>query len=253
VALKLPAVLALAGAVACGCGPFSLDAVSIDPGSLAHDLVAHWAFDQTGGAAVADSSGYRRDGVLTGGSWVADGAFGGALRLAAGDHVTVAGFPQATAGWTVSVWTRATAADLAESATNDFAPIISAETQFAGGWQINLDNRGMGQRFLAAYWAGGAASEYVRVFCSCVEPDRWIHLTAVWDGERAMVSLYRDAQKVGEAHMPSPISNSDTTLYLGAWNQPGRFFVGDLDDFAIWQRALQPVEIALLSHESPGS
>jgi hypothetical protein len=252
--LKLPrAFLALASAAACGCGPFSLDAVSIDPSSLTHDLIAHWAFDQTGGPAVTDSSGDGRDGILTGGTWLTDGAIGGALRLAAGDHVTVAGFPPATTGWTVSVWTRATALDLATDASNDFAPIISAEMQFAGGWQINLDNRGMGQRFLAAYWARGAANQYVRVFCSCVEPDQWIHLTAVWDGERAMVSLYRDGQKVGEEHMPSPISAGDMTLYLGAWYQPGRFFAGDIDDFAIWQRALQPVEIALLSHGVPSS
>ncbi|HEY8926896.1 MAG TPA: hypothetical protein VIU64_21080, partial [Polyangia bacterium] len=138
---RLPLGIALASAAACGCDAFSLDAVSIDPGSLAHELVAHWAFDQTAGPAVTDGSGYHHDGVLTGGSWPADGRFGSALRLTAGDHVTVAGFPQATAAWTVSVWTRASAADLAATASRDFSPIISAETQFAGGWQINLDNR----------------------------------------------------------------------------------------------------------------
>lgn len=249
------AAVALTGVVLAGCDAFSLDAVAIDPGSLSLDLVAHWAFDQTNGPAVADSSGYHHDGVLTGGSWVADGQFGSALRLGVGDHVTVAGFPHATASWTVSVWTRTSAADLADLAasTSDLSPIMSAEMQFAGGWQINLDNRVAEPRFLAAYWVGGGVDGYVRVFCSCVDLDRWVHLTAVWDGKRAVVSLYRDDEQVGEVPMPSPISPGDTTLYMGAWNQPGRFFVGDIDDFAIWRRALQPVEIAKLSKESPGS
>jgi len=253
--VRLPnAALVFAGLALASCGDFPLDAVSIDPGSLSRDLVAHWAFDQTTGPAVVDSSGNHHDGVLTGGSWLTDGAFEGALRLAAGDRVAVADFQQATPGWTVSVWARASAAELATSAgAGEFSTIISAETQSVGGWQINLDNRAAEQRFLAAYWASAGFNDYVRVFCSCVVPDQWVHLTAVWDGERAMVSLYRDAQKVGEARMPSPISPGDTTLYMGAWNQPGRFFVGDIDDFAIWRRALQPVEIAILSREPPGS
>ena len=243
------AALAIAGAWLAGCNTVPLDALAIDPGSLSRDLVAHWAFDETGGMGVADSSGNHHDGVLTGGTWVGDGRFGGALRLAAGDRVTVAGFPQATAGWTVAGWTRASAADLAVSTSDDLAPIISAETLRSGGWQINLDKRADDQRFLAAYWAGAPVSDYVRVFCSCVEADRWVHLTAVWDGERATLSLYRDEQQVGQARMPSPISTGDTTLSMGAWNQVGRFFSGDLDDFAVWRRPLQPVEIATLSRD----
>jgi len=243
----------MAGSTLAGCDAFSLDAVSIDPSSLMVDLVAHWAFDQTSGMTVPDSSGNHHDGVVTGGSWVEDGPFGDALRLpTAGDRVTVTGFPQGTASWTVSVWTRASAADLAAS-TSDLAPIISAETLHAGGWQINLDGRDGQQRFLAAYWVGGSVNDYVRVYCSCVEADRWVHLTAVWDGERAMVSLYQDEQRVGQERMPSPIATGDMTLYMGSWNQLNRFFVGDLDDFAIWRRALQPAEIASLSRQPPGS
>jgi len=251
--LKLAApALAVAVAVAvAGCRDVPLDAVAIDPGTLSSDLVAHWAFDQTTGP-VADSSGNHHDGVLTGGSWLSDGQFGGALRLTAGDHVAVAGFPPATASWTVSVWMRASATDLAAS-TSDLATVISAETQFSGGWQINNDNRADQQRFLAAYWPGAAGNDYVRVYCSCVEADRWIHLTAVWDAERATVSLYRDEQRVGQARMPSRISPGDTTLYMGTWNQLNRFFVGDIDDFAVWRRALQPIEIATLSREPPGT
>ena len=216
--------LAIAGSAFAGCGDVPLDAVAIDPGTLSRELVAHWAFDQITGTVVSDGSG---------------------------NHHDVAGFPQATASWTVSVWTRASADDLAAS-TTDLAPVVSAETQFAGGWQINLDNRADQQRYLAAYWPGAGGNDYVRVYCSCVDADRWIHLTAVWEAERTTVSLYRDEQRVGQTRMPNPISPGDTTLYMGTWNQLNRFFVGDVDDLAIWRRALQPVEIATLSREAAG-
>src|SRR5207244_2926867 len=98
-----------------GCGSAPLDVVIIDPASLTRDLVAHWPFDEGTGANVGDSSGNGHDGVLTGGTWLASGRFGGALALAAGNSVAVAGFPQATASWTVSVWTRSSVADLAAS------------------------------------------------------------------------------------------------------------------------------------------
>lgn len=248
-AAGLAAVAALASAVA-GCDTVSLDAVSLDPGSLARDLVAHWAFDQNAGTTVTDSSGNRLDGLLTGGTWVDDGRFGGALRLAGGDRATVAGFPQATTGWTVSVWVRSSAADLAAS-TSEFATIISTENQFSGGWQIALDNRAGEQRFVAAYWAGAGFNDYVRLFCSCVVADRWVHLTTVWDGQRATMSLYQDEHQVGQVPMPTRISTGDTTLSMGTWNQLGRFFRGDLDDFAIWRRALQPIEVATITRGPP--
>ena len=103
-----------------GCGSTPVDAVTIDPTSLARDLVAHWAFDEPSGSVVTDDAGSRHDGALTGGTWIPSGRFGGALRFAAGDRVTVPGFPQATANWTVSVWIRSSAADLAAS-TSDWS------------------------------------------------------------------------------------------------------------------------------------
>jgi hypothetical protein len=224
--------------------------LTIDPSILSHDLVAHWTFDASG-PNVADSSGNGHHGVLTGGAPISSGHFQGALSLASGDSVAVAGFPPATAGWTVSLWIRLSAADLAAS-TSDWSTIISTENQFAGGWEIHLDNRPESQRFDAAYWPGATIGEYVRVFCACIEPGSWTHLTTVWDGAAAKMTLFRDGERADEVAMPSAIQTGDTTLYLGRWNQAGRHLTGDLDDVAIWRRALQPPEIASLSLSPPG-
>ena len=234
-----------------GCGSVVLDALTTDPESLGHDLVAHWSFDATSGTSVADSSGNGHHGTLTGGTWVSSGRFNGALLLAPGDSVAVEGFPEATASWTVSVWIRTSAAELALSSA-DFSTIISNEIQYAGGWQINLDNRPNYQRYDAAYWTGATFDAYARVVCDCIEADRWIHLTSVWDGSTEKMTLYRDDRVVDQVEMRSPIQTGNATLYIGKWTQDGRYLAGAIDDFAIWRRALQPPEIAALSQRAAG-
>lgn len=240
------AALAACGVALQGCGATPVDAVAIDPRSVARDLVAHWSFDATAGTTLADDSGNGLNGTLTGGTWIPSGRFGGALRFAAGDHVTVLGFPQAAASWTVSFWIRSSAADLAASMA-DWSTIISAETVFVGGWQVYLDNRPGFQRFDAAYWGGAALNDYVLTSCACIEADRWIHLTTVWDGEAAEMRFYRDDRVASRTSMPIPILPGDTTLYMGTWNMGARTLVGELDDIAIWRRVLQPAEIAAIS------
>lgn len=241
--------LALAVALA-GCGAAPLEAVAVDPRGLAMGLVAHWTFDEGSGTVVGDSSGNGRDGQLTGGTWSGDGRFGGALTLASGDQVVVPNFPQATADWTVSVWTRASAAQLAAD-TADTGTILSTETVFAGGWQLHLDNRAGYQRFDAAYWAGSTVNDYVVDFCQCIVAGRWIHLTAVFDDDAGSFSLYQDGTVVDRMTMPIPILTGDSTLYMGTWTMSGRFLSADLDDFAIWSRALTSGEVAALSQQSP--
>lgn len=247
---ELIALGAVCAALA-GCGSVTLDALTTDPESLGRDLVAHWTFDATSGTSVADSSGNGHHGTMTGGTWIASGRFNGALSLSSGDSVAVEGFPQATASWTVSVWVRTSASDLAVSAA-DFSTIISTELQYNGGWQIALDDRPSYHRFDAAYWAGANFDEYVRAVCDCIETDRWVHLTSVWDGATEKMTLYRDDHVVDQVDMPSPIQMGNTTLYIGKWTQDGRHLAGAIDDFAIWRRALQPPEIAALSLRPAG-
>ncbi len=246
-----PLCLALLAGGAAACGTSPLDVVALDPSNLARDLVAHWAFDDGMGTQVTDSSGNGHDGLLSGGTWLAQGRFGGALYLASGDSVSIAGFPPATASWTVSVWTKSSATDLAAS-TNDLSTIISTEVVFAGGWQVHLDNRPGYNRFDAAYWSGPNTTDYVVASCACIEADRWIHLTTVWDAPRSKVTLYRDGAAVDELQMPAPIQTGDSTVWIGRWTEANRFLVGAVDDFAVWARALEPGEIAALSLQPPG-
>ena len=149
------------------------------------------------------------------------------------------------------MWIRTSAAELAAASTADFSTIISTELQYTGGWEMNLDNRPAYRGFDAAYWAGATINDYVGAVCTCFDTDRWIHLTSVWNGAARKLTLYRDDQVVDEAAMPSPIQTGATTLSIAKWTQLGRHLAADIDDFAIWRRALRPPEIAALSLMPP--
>lgn len=248
--MRVTGAIALVIAAA-GCGPGPLEAVSIDPTDLTAGLVAHWSFDETGGSVVADRSGNRHDGQVTGGSWISSGQFGGALALAPGDHVQVANFPQASVGWTVSVWIQTSAEQLMMGSTDDWKTIISTENVFAGGWQLHLDSRPGFNSFDVAYSIGTTMHDYVVAHCNCIDVDRWIHLTAVFDGGVASeLRFYRDDVVAERQHMPIPILPGDPTLYMGIWNQTGRVLAANLDDIAIWNRALDSAEIEIISRRA---
>ena len=236
------------GALAAGCSAKPLDALTVDPKNLPVGLVAHWTFDEGSGEVAGDRSGSGHDGQLTGGSWVAGGRFAGALELRSGDFVAVPNFPDATPSWSVSGWTYATQAQIdAETGDDIGETIMSTENVFEGGWQLHLDTRAGFRQFDTAYWAG--SSDYVETICRCIEADRWIHLTAVFDDDAGELRLYRDDAVVDRKPMPIPILPGDSTLYFGRWNMNLRLLAATIDDFAIWSRALSRDEISVLSSQ----
>lgn len=250
--MKFAAGLALLIAGA-GCGPGPLEAVTVNPSGLVDGLVAHWTFDETSGSAVADRSGNGHDGQLAGGSWISSGQFGGALALASGDHVTVANFPAASVGWTVSAWIRISSDQLTidGGSTDGWNTILSTENVFKGGWQVYLGSRPGLYRFDAAYWAGTTTvGDYVVAHCDCVDVGRWSHLTVVFDGAAREMRFYSGDARADLQDMPIPILPGDPTLLMGTWNQNERFLAADLDDVAIWSRGLTAAEVEIVSRQA---
>jgi hypothetical protein len=240
---------ALAMSPLVGCGGAALDAIGPRRGDLAEAILAHWALDEGTGTVARDSSGRGHDGQLTGGTWIRDGRFAGGLRLAAGESAAVAAFPDATPSFTVATWLRLSQEQLATDAAT-WVAILGNENFGAGGWQLNIDNRLPRPRFDFAYWSSPLMG-YLFVECECVEVDRWIHLAAVVDVEANRVTLYKDGAVGDEETRPSDISTGDSTLYFGRWNMSGRLLSGDLDDIAIWSRALTADEVAALVESPP--
>jgi hypothetical protein len=227
-----------------GCGSAPIDLVAISPGSLPRGLVAHWAFDDQSGTTVADGSGNGNHGQLTGGTWVA-GRFGGGLRLQPGDSVTIPGFPQATPDWTVSVWIYLSPADKA-AFTAERAVLLTAEKASMGGWEIEFDPRPGFEWLEASYYEAPPTNDYVVLDCKCIETDRWLHFTAVFDSTNRRFSLYQGTLLADSSTLPAPILPGEPDLYIGRWYEAGRSLSGVIDDYAIWSRALTADEVAAI-------
>lgn len=246
--MALPRVLVLSSLLL-GCGAVPIDAVAPPPVDFADGLIAHWTFDHGSGDVVTDASGNGLDGQLTGGAWISDGRFAGGLRLRAGDVVAVPGFPAARPGWTVSAWIRMSPAQLAAN-SDMWATIVSTENLASGGWELNMDHAMSQPRFVFSFWSAPKAG-YVMTQCQCVTTDTWIHLAAVVDDSLDRVSLFHNGTPVDQQPRPSDIVPGDSTLYFGRWSASGRLLNGDIDDIAVWGRALTATEIASLTAKSP--
>lgn len=229
-----------------GCGPTHLDAVDLAPTTLGSGLVAHWTFDDGEGTVLADQSGNRRDGVVTGGTFANDGRFGGALRFAPGDTVTVENFPYATANWTFSAWMRVDADD---TPPDGFGNAVNTEILGQGGWEFQTVVRPSGLVWTFAYWIGPNLT-YAYYDCPCLDGGAWSHATVVVSADAGLLSFYVDGKLAESKPLPASILPGTSTLYMGKWEGAERLFSGSLDDIAIYSRALSAAEVSEL-HERP--
>ncbi|HZU83992.1 MAG TPA: LamG domain-containing protein [Polyangiaceae bacterium] len=238
-----------------GCDSHPLDVLG--PSPLSYLLMAHYTFDEDGGATVHDHSGNGHDGVLSGGAFVPDGRFGGALRLGGnldggvGDYVVVDPFPDAPRSFSVSAWVRW------NGQPDDFETVLSKEAVFDGGWQLNLETdagagagAAIGSHF--AFWdpQAGDGGAYVLVRAP-VTRGAWTHLVAVLDGDVHTLSIYVGGQLAQRIPADHPISPGTSALWIGRWAGARRFLAGDLDDVALYGRALSSTEVLELEQHPP--
>ena len=238
----------LIGALAClaaaaACSPGRLDAIDLAPGGLSDAIIAHYTFDEGSGVTVFDHSGNKRDGTLVdGGAWIADGKFSGALHLDGTGYVSIPNFPDAPPSFTMAGWIR-TADPVSDAGLETFA---STEFVFDAGWEVNLYKQLDGGRLQAAFWDRDA-SAYTFVDCQCLPGDVWIHFAFVVDAAAHTLTVYANGRAMGTKPAPSPIAPGTSSLLIGAWSQPGRMLVGDVDDVVLYKRPLAPSEILALT------
>ena len=224
----------LAGLLFAGaCTSTPLEVLEIDPATLNDGLVAHWTFDEGSGDVVVDHSGNKRDGQITGGTWLKKGRFGGALHLDEGAFVSVDDFPNATQSWSVSAWVRLTDAT---ASTEVLKTVISTEIEISGGWEMNIDRTMTQPGAHFGYWEGSVVADYYRLTCFCMGFGEWTHLAASVDADSGTLSLYVGGVLRASTPITVPILPGLSTLYIGKWAADGRLLVGDLDDILIYRQ-----------------
>jgi hypothetical protein len=260
--MALHRTLASLALLLASCSQGRLDVVTLAPNSLNQGMVAHWPCDEGTGTTLGDFPSHRYDATILGATWLLDSGhagFGGALHFESGNSVQVeSSFQPASDSWSVSLWVRpaAWASPTPPPDNGDtYVTLISTEIVRLGGWEMNVRFPQLDRtwRYHFAYPNPGDAGGIGYQWAETVgfDVDQWTHLVAVVDSSDAMqILFYKNGERSAEKAITSLILPGSVALYFGTWSDGGRYFVGDLDDIVIYDRALTSDEVVLL-HTQP--
>jgi hypothetical protein len=214
--------------------------IGATPQALSIGLVAHWKLDEASGLTAADSSGYGNDGTLmnmAGTEWTA-GIIDGALRLDGNGQYVDFGNPkslQLTEEVTISAWVKM------EPANEDAYMGIAGK--LAGGDNGYALVRHGSNVF--RMWVGnieGSALAGVSSDVTYNDTD-WHHVVGVVDNNTGY--LYVDGVKQAEEAAVTFLDTGDFA-YIGKHysDETDRYWIGTIDDFRIYYRALSAQEIS---------
>ncbi|MBN2375646.1 MAG: methyltransferase domain-containing protein [Sedimentisphaerales bacterium] len=225
------------------------------PAAISDGLVGYWPFDEGLGGGTADLiSGYN--GKLGGNTVWIDSALSGlpgyALRFAGGssemgDHVQIneifdgqdiPAVLMPTTAVSVSAWARC----------DDFAASQYGAVFFCSHYTSDITagyclyTHPSGWRWKVATASGTHYNDYA------ANTDQWYHLVLTYDG--AYVRFYVDGQEQQNAPATGDIDWDPIPLncLVGRYNDDNEdfAFLGDVDDVAVWNRALTPSEVQYL-------
>ncbi len=184
---------------------------------------------------VLDISGHALRGVASGVRPVS-GAFGGALGFDGTGHIDF-GNPkvlQITGSMTIAMWINPAVLD---ARRNPFAK------SYGGEGTMTLEMSGEVSYFYGT--AGNNAEPYSSFASPAIAVRTWTHLVLVRDLSARRVLWYRNGKKGSDTAAPYAESAVSTLpLLIGSgYVKP---FIGELDEFGIWPRALGEGEIRQL-------
>jgi len=188
-------------------------------------------FDTNSSTIVKDYSGHGLSGNIVGPDWSADGILGGCYYFnGASDYITTAApilFDDLTNNdFTISLWLKS------EDIQQDFRMVLESGNKteksftkiFTYGGEIHFGVCQDGVK-----WA---------VRTESLLNNTWYHIAGVWDAEKKSIKIYINGMlstKVGYRTYAMGIQGG---LDLGHGTASSRFWLGNMDEFEIYGRAL---------------
>jgi len=220
--------------------------IPADPGTA--NLAGHWTFDEGSGTTAADSAANKNSGVLTGAQPVA-GRVGGALKFNGAEYVEIppTAWSSVERQVTVAFW-----------AYGD--PAAQPQAGFIFG---AFQDPAIGDSRVASSdcpWSNGTvyfdtggtapASGYDRIFKAATPVEyegSWQHWTCTKNADTGEQSIYLNGALWQTATGMTRPMRGVAAFTIGC--RPGRtnYYVGMIDDFRLYNRALSQEEIASLA------
>lgn len=223
-------------------------------GSLAGNIVAHWALDEADGTTVADAVGSNPGTVMGTAEWKpGEGQVDGAIFFDGSDgFIEVADAPEfrfaESESWAVSLWYRTDAVEDDQGLlTKGYHDDSRATT---GYWQ--LQTRAGSFTVDSRCCEGGDPRARVDSDSGISHgDDQWHHFVVTRDGALQEIRLYVDGQRTtadvsGQDNGLWAMGDNDDPLVIA--NHFNRFTRGWFDDIAIWKGyALSDSDVAAIA------
>jgi len=205
---------------------------------LHRGLILHYKFDTIRNGEVNDSGTSRNHGRVKNVEWIKEGLRGGALHFKDPESQLLSNRKFALRGnqpRTISIWV---------------FPEKKFERGTLFGWG-KYERNGLNNLYLihgkTLYFHGGPGQDHV-FQTGPIEPNTWHHVAFVYDGPTTRIYLNGQASELKHHKLKtkdSPLSLG-FTKHLYQKNGFGGSFLGKMDEFMAWKRALSEKEIEQL-------
>jgi len=205
-------------------------------------IVGQWLLNETSGTVAKDTSGNGNDGEIIGkANWV-NGKFGKALEL----DGTSTGLKVAPGlelkNFTAVLWVNS-GKDWGKTRTE----LWCGSQTYGDAVLIRGDDRAdwkKGEAML--HWTDGAA--WHAIGSGKLESKTWYHLAGTFNG--STLKFYVDGKLVGQKD--SKIGTGAKDTFIGCHPNPTNYFQGMIDEVAIFDDALEGVEISKIATDGFG-
>jgi len=207
---------------------------AIDPASA----VAIFTFDEGKGGETFDSSGNKWVGTITGAKWV-DGKFGKALEFDGKSWVSTPDAEPLKIGEKLTMMAYFYAKDI-----GDWRQLIAKSDEYL----LRIDPPQEGNKMSAFIKVAGNWEPRASAIVPPLK--QWIHFAATYDakakGDVDHIKLYVDGVRNGQSTRPGKAAFTANPLEIGRWGG-GSYFVGIIDDVAIFKTVLDEADIAAIA------
>ncbi|MFA6426576.1 MAG: LamG domain-containing protein [Phycisphaerae bacterium] len=225
------------------------------------NLVLWYAFEAGEGSTAADSSANMNDGTITPGDaiWGVPGINGGtALLHNGGIYVTLpsTAFSTITTQMTISGWVRNPCGSVGTNINHWFDGGKSATVQVFCtyiGWKPEMDSSLTGTLvFLTNAWVPGVPQDGIIIPATLESlADQWNHWAITADTVTGVDRMYLNGVLLAEAQNAfQPIADMTRGTLGAALAGTSSYFLGDTDEFKLYNRALSQEEVVSLANKA---
>lgn len=202
------------------------------------NLAGYWKFDEGSGTTALDSSGYNRNGTVSGATVNQTGQVGKAYSFGGdGDNVNLGDrYNYTSDNFTYAFWIKL------NSLAAQTVPLYKGRYE-VDGWYANVETTGITR--IVTNTSGNATS--VSSGAGAITTGTWYHIVGVKNGSSS--KIYVNGAEAGSGTLQNPTSTSDDFL-IGSYRAGALPVSGLMDDVRIWNRALSEAEVGDLYNDT---